>query len=162
MVQTGKPFPPMPEIGHSESYYAKIARAADRDGNQHLHESSKVGQYISLALDPALSWEQKLRYFQHALRRHCIPPQFAGDDAWLFYHNLADLVRENCGREALRIASKEDDFYAARLDMGQSKEKIEAEAEEFFDRITSGLNTCPDWFLPTDWDQLKLIRDQWV
>lgn len=162
MVSAGKPFPPLPEIGHPESHYALMAKLADREGNYHLHEAAKVGQYVTLATDPKLKWEQKLRYFQHALRRHCVPPRFAGDDVWLFYHNLADLVREHCGREALRIASKEDDFYAARLSMGQNRDKIETDAELLFDDLMSGLDHCPDWFTSTDWLQLKLLRDQWI
>ena len=75
----------------------------------------KVGQYITPALDYRLRWSKKLRYFEHALRRHCNPPQLASDEVWMFYRNLAHLVREHCGKEALRLASEEDDRYAERL-----------------------------------------------
>jgi hypothetical protein len=38
-------------------------------------------------------------------------------------------------QEALRLASTEDDLYAARINMGQTREKIEDEAEHFFARL---------------------------
>lgn len=154
--------PPMPEIGRPESYYAKLVHEADKQGDVHAHEAAKVGQYITLALDPNLSWEQKLKYFRHALKRHCQPPPYPDDDVWMFYHQLADLVRQYCGYEALRLASAEDDLYAARLSMGQSREKIEDEAEQFFLKLMGSGDHCPEWFNETDWAQLKLIRDQWI
>ena len=153
--------PPMPEIGHPESYYAKAVHHADRVGDIHSHEAAKVGQYITLALNPALSWEEKLRYFQHALKRHCAPPPFPDDLIWMFYRQLAELVRQYASQEALRLASDEDDLYAARLAMGQEREKLEDEAEEFFARLMPQ-DHCPDWFNEQDWQQLKLIRDQWI
>lgn len=153
-------FPPMPEIGHPETWYAKRVHEADRRGDAYAHEAFKVGQYVTLALDPHLSWEEKLRYFRHALKRHCQPPPLPDDDVWAYYSNLAGLVREYAGREALRIASTEDDMYAARESMGQSIEQIENDAEVFFARLIP--DHCPDWFDEEDYDQLKLIRDQWI
>jgi hypothetical protein len=152
----------MPEIGHPESYYAKLAKRAEKDGNHHLHEAAKVGQYVTLALDHSLEWTQKLRYFRHALARHCVPPAFAGDSCWKFYRDLADIVREHAGREALRIASLEDDLYAARREMGQHEEKIAGDAEVFFQKIMGDFSECPEWFSHEDWEQLRLLRDQWV
>jgi hypothetical protein len=154
--------PPMPEIGRPESYYAKLVHSADQGGDVHLHEAAKVGQYITLALDPALSWDEKLKYFRHALKRHCQPPPYPDDDVWMFYQQLAELVRQYCGHEALRIASTEDDLYAARLSMGQSREKIEDDAETFFGKLMGRGDQCPEWFNEMDWSQLKLIRDQWI
>lgn len=154
--------PPMPEIGRSESYYAKLVHKADEAQNVHAHEAGKVGQYITLALDPHLAWEDKLKYFKHALKRHCQAPPFPDDDVWMFYRNLADLVRRYCGQEALRLASNEDDMYAARLSMGQLREKIENEAEVFFARLLGTGEGCPDWFNEEDYQQLKIIRDQWI
>ena len=154
-------FPPMPLIGRPESFYSKLAHEADKTGDMHAHEAAKVGQYITLALDPALVWEEKLKYFRHAIKRHCQPPLFPDDDVWVFYKNLADQVRQHCGAEALRLMSREDDMYAARLSMGQERGMLENEAEEFFGKIMSG-EEKPDWFIETDWDQLKLTRDQWI
>jgi hypothetical protein len=157
-------FPTMPEVGHPESYYAKRVHHADRHGDQFAHEAYKVGQYVTLALDPALSWPAKLRYFRHALKRHCVPPPLPDDEVWLFYRQLADLVRRYGGQEALRLASVEDDLYAARLSMGQTHEKIENDAEQFFANLFEGTinDQCPEWFNEEDWEQLKLLRDQWI
>jgi hypothetical protein len=152
----------MPEIGRPESYYAKLVKSADQQGSVHLREAAKVGQYITLAMNPGLNWEDKLKYFRHAIKRHCSPPPYPDDDVWMFYQQLAELVRQHCGYEALRLASTEDDLYAARLSMGQTREKIEDDAEGFFSKIMGSGDQCPEWFNETDWSQLKLIRDQWI
>ena len=159
---TQRVFPPMPEVGKPETYYAKMVHRADRDGDTYSHETYKVGQYITLALDVRLSWEQKLRYIQHALKRHCNPPPFPDDDVWMFYKQLADLVRQYAGQEALRIACQEDDLYATRLAMGQTREKIADDAEEFFNRLIPAEEHCPEWFNEEDYRQIRMIRDQWV
>lgn len=152
--------PEMPVIGKSERFYAHKCREAERQHDHHLHESWKVGQYITLALDHHLTWDQKLRYFQHALRRHCVPPPFPDDAIWSFYRELAQLVRSYAGTEALRFASFEDDMYVARIDGGQSRQIIEDEAEVFFSKMVPP--ECPDWFAHEDYDQLRMIRDQWI
>jgi hypothetical protein len=149
-------------VGRPESYYARLARDAEKAADTHAHEAAKAGQYITLALDPKLLWEEKLKYFRHALRRHCIPPPFPDEDVWVFYRQLADLVRQYAGQDALRLASTEDDMYAARLALGQTRDKIEDEAEQFFGRIMGKGEECPDWFNEADWAQLKLLRDQWI
>src|SRR5581483_3658578 len=63
MMQS-RQLPPMPEIGRPESYYAKLSHEADRVGDRHAREANKVGQYVTLAMDPHLTWEEKLKYFQ--------------------------------------------------------------------------------------------------
>jgi hypothetical protein len=161
-MQPTRQLPSMPEIGRPESFYAKLVHTADRQGDTHAHEAAKVGQYVTLAMDPSLSWEDKLKYFQHALKRHCVPPPYPDDDVWMFYQQLAELVRAHCGQEALRLASLEDDLYAARLSMGQSRDKIEDDAEQYFGRLLGSGDHCSEWFNDTDWSQLKLIRDQWI
>jgi hypothetical protein len=183
-----KGLPEMPAIGQPEAVYAKMVHQAERQGDPHARAAAKVGQYITLALDPSRKWEDKLKYFRHALKRHCQPPPYPDDAVWMFYQKLANLVRQYCGQEALRIASQEDDLYAARLTMGQTRGKIEDDAEEFFTRLMghyeeSGIDRsgesslvghilvdhgevhgdrCPEWFNEEDWAQLKLIRDQWI
>ena len=155
--------PTLPEIGHPESYYARLIHRADRDNSPHAREAAKVGQYVTLAMDPHLQWDQKLRYFKHALRRHCQPPNFASDPVWLFYQSLADLVRRYAGREALRIALKEDESYARRVEIGVTRSRIESEAAQFFRHLLCGSTTnCPDIFNQEDWDQLVMVRNQWV
>lgn len=163
MADPARQLPPMPEIGRPESYYASLIRFAEREGNSHLHESAKVGQYVTLAIDPSLAWDEKLKYFRHALKRHCSPPPYPDDDLWLFYKGLADLVRQHCGHEALRLASAEDDMYAARLSMDQPREDIENDAEVFFFKLLGGTgDQRPEWYNDTDWQQLKVLRDQWI
>lgn len=162
-TQTQRRFPPMPQIGLPESAYARLLHRADKVGDQHARESAKVGQYVTLALDPHLSWPEKMKYFRHAMKRHCTPPPFPDEDVWMFYQQLADVVRTHCGAEALRLASTEDDLYAARLGMGQDREKVEEDAEEFFTQLLgAGHEECPPHFNEADWLQLKLLRDQWI
>ena len=48
---------------------------------------------------------------------------------------LADVVRENCGREALKLALAEDEKFEKRLGMGQLMEKIAPDADYFFQRL---------------------------
>lgn len=154
--------PPMPQVRLPEAQYARLARHAERDSDPHAHEAAKVGQYITLALDPHLSWEGKVKYFHHALLRHCHPPPFPDEDIWMFYHQLADFVRQHAGEEALRLACVEDDQYATRLGLGQERRKIEEDAEAFFVRFIPPGDECPEWFNQDDFAQLKMIRDQWI
>lgn len=162
MVQQPHVFPSMPQIGMSESQYAALAKQADADGNIYAHEAAKVGQYITLALDFHLDWPAKLRYFQHALRRHCVPPPVPDEPVWMFYRDLADLVRRYAGYEALRLASAEDDLYATRLALGADRQAVECDAELFFEQLLGTGDKRPDWMSEEDWAQLKLIRDQWI
>ncbi|HLL88479.1 MAG TPA: hypothetical protein VK324_04190 [Tepidisphaeraceae bacterium] len=157
-----EPLPPLPQVGRPEMHYAKLVRDADRRGDVHAHEAAKVGQYVTLAMDPALSWEQKLRYFRHALRRHCTAPPLPDDEIWMFYRQLAGLVRSHCGAEALRLASKEDDVYAVMIGIGRTREEVAELAEQFFINLLGHQQECPEWFDEEDWMQLKLIRDQWM
>src|ERR1051325_388484 len=79
MMTAPRSFSSMPNIGRPESYYAKIAQEAEIAGDQYAHEAAKVGQYVTLALDESLVWEEKVKYFKHALRRHCRPPEMSTD-----------------------------------------------------------------------------------
>ena len=160
-MMKSRQLPPMPEIGRPESYYAKLSHEAERNADRHAREAHKVGQYVTLAMDPHLTWEEKLKYFQHAIKRHCQPPPFPDDEVWMFYRQLADLVRQHAGQEALRLASTEDDMYAARLAMGQTRDKIMEDAEVFFGRLVP-FEFNPEWFNEEDYRQLKMIRDQWI
>ncbi len=125
MLKPEQPLPAIPEIGHPESYYARQVHKADKAGLIHAREAYKVGQYITLAMDPHLQWEKKLRYFAHAIRRHCNPPPFPDEKVWLFYRQLVHLTRDYAGQEALRLASAEDDLYAKRLSMGGTRGSAE-------------------------------------
>jgi hypothetical protein len=152
----------MPEVGHPESYYSSAVQRADRDGNLFAREAAKVGQYITLAASPNLDWPAKLRYFQHALHRHCQPPPLPDEEVWLFFRGLSDLVRSYAGHEALRLASAEDDHYAFMEKKGVPRRQIEARAEAFFDSLMGRDDRRAEWFTEEDWAQLRLIRDQWL
>jgi hypothetical protein len=154
--------PSMPRIGEPESFYAQQVQLADRLGDPHLHEAYKVGQYISLGIDPRISWERKLKYFDHALKRHCVPPPLPDEDVWLFYRQLADLVRSHSGDEALKLASSKDDQFAQRLANGESNESISQDAEPFFLQLIGRAKERPNHFGEEDWQQLRLLRDQWI
>ncbi|MGF1634263.1 MAG: hypothetical protein ACFCVE_10480 [Phycisphaerae bacterium] len=152
----------MPQIGLPEaSYIAEIERAEAAGDELHV-EALKVGRYVSLALDPHLNWAEKKRYFSHCLRRHCQAPPRADEEVQRFFRRLAALVRRFAGKEALRLTSQEDDLYAARLGLGQSREDLGDEAEGFFSELCCCGEECPPWFDEADWNQLKLIRDQWL
>lgn len=161
MVTAQQKFPPMPEIGRPDAFYIHAIEVADQEGDLHKRSALKVGRYITLALDPAIPWEQKRKFFLHALKHHCAPPSL-GEDTQQYYAQLADLLRQHAGAEALRLASQEDDMYAARAALGQDRTAIEDDAEAFFLRLLDTGDHCPEHFNEIDWQQLKLIRDQWI
>jgi hypothetical protein len=80
----------------------------------------------------------------------------------MFYWHLSELVHLHCGEIALRMASKKDDEFARRLASGEPREQIAEDAEPFFDKLLGLGRDKPDHFSDDDWQQLKLIRDQWV
>ncbi len=154
--------PPLPQIGHPESYYARLAKQAEREGDIHAHEAAKVGQYITLALDPNIDWDAKRRYFRHAIKRHCVPPQVSSELVEMYYQRLVDLVMHHAGAEALRMASSEDDKYACRLAGGEHRRTIMEDALEFFGNLMGVDDSCPSHFKTEDWLQLRIIRNQWI
>ena len=155
-------FPPMPPVGRSERFYDRLLRDADAANDPLARCAGKVGQYISLALADRRDWEHKRKCFDHVLRRHCKPPRYADVATWRFFQNLAEVVKEHAGAEALRLASAEDDSYAIGLGVGRTRDDIAADAEAFFGAILCCGDECPKWFTEQDWWQLKLLRDQWV
>ena len=156
-----KHFPPLPEIGRPDAFYTTAIAKAESQGYTHLRASLKVARYISLGLSPELSWDDKAKYFLHALRHHCTPPS-ADEETQTYYDQLAELVRRHAGAEALREASQEDDMYAARAALGQDRSLIEDDAEAFFLKVMGQGDHRPDLFNEEDWAQLKLLRDQWI
>jgi hypothetical protein len=152
----------MPEIGHPEAYYARIAKHADKTGMIHAHEAAKVGQYVTLAMDPNLDWETKRRYFRHVLRRHCVRPAVADDLVSMYYQRLRALVMQYAGQEALRLACAKDDEFAMRLREGESRAMIAVDAAEFFGDLLGHEDHCPSYYSEEDWAQLRMIRNQWI
>lgn len=161
MVAQERKMPGIPVIGKADVYYGRLISQAEQQGDAHLRAAAKASRYITLGLNPHIPWAQKLRYFTHALSHHCTHPS---DDPAVkeYYARLADLVRQHCGAEALRLASAEDDMYAARAALGQERATIEEDAEVFFGTVLGNADQCPAYFNDVDWQQLKLIRDQWI
>lgn len=154
--------PPLPEIGRPETYYAKQVARADRLGMRHAHEAYKVGQYVTLALGSRLTWEQKSRYFRHAIRSHCNGPDLAPQPVMKFYSDLMNLVRQYAGAEAIRLASREDDAWAAQLQRGVPRADVKAEAARFFKAMLGDDGRQPEYFSPEDWEQLRVLRNNWL
>lgn len=154
--------PPLPEIGQPESWYARQVKQADQAGNHHAREGYKVGQYITLGLNPRLEWAKKLRYFEHALHCHCAAPPLAGENVWLFYARLGELVREHAGAEALRLSSLEDDFWASQIRTGVPRTIIVARAQAFFKGILGERDERPEYLNQNDYEQLRILRNQWL
>lgn len=154
---------PMPEIGLDRHYYDRVAKEAEERGDFYTHEAAKVGMYISMALDRKMPWREKLRYFQHAIKRHTTPKsEVPSDGEQAFFGELALLIKTHCGAEALRLAMREDDLYATRLGLGQTPEEIEDDAEPFFEGLIGHDEHCPPHFLEDDWHTLRMIREQWI
>jgi hypothetical protein len=152
--------PEMPAIGLGETIYGEMVQTAQRWGNALGRDAAKVGQYVTLALARRIAWPEKLRYFKHTLSRHCKPPPFPDEHVWMFYQDLANLVRSHAGAEALCLASREDDLYALQLQNGRPRCAIENDAEIFFAELVAP--QCPYWLNQEDYRQLKLIRDHWI
>jgi hypothetical protein len=153
--------PAPPRLGRPESYYSTLARHAKQQGDALAHASAKVGQYITLAAHPLLPWAEKLKYYQHALNKHCAPPAWPDDEMWMFCQSLADTLRRCAGEEALRLASREDDAFAMRLDMGEDRESIGDDADTFFLAMIPEPGKCPAWFSDEDFRSLMVLWGHW-
>ena len=154
--------PDIPAVGLAESHYARLARHAERRGDQLARSAAKVGQYVTLALDPSWPWRRKRRSFDHCLRRHCRAPGYSGNGVWQFYRDLAGVVRLHAGQEAVRLACQQDDAYDRRRRAGASRKAIRADAEPFFAELLCCGDDIPKWFTQSDFRQLRMIRGQWV
>jgi hypothetical protein len=154
--------PPLPQIGLPESFYALHGLNCERIGDIHGREAFKVGQYLTLACQPSLSWDEKLRYYRHALQRHCVPPPVPAEDVWIFYRDLANLVRKYAGEEALRLAMVEDGRYVQLVEEGLERVQIARQAPDFFRRFITDENQLPLWFMHEDYEQLKVVRNNWT
>ncbi len=161
MAMSQQQFPPLPEIGRPDVYYTRGIMLAEQEGDLHKRAALKVGRYITFAMKPDIPWEEKKKYFLHALKHHCSPPTL-DEETQHYYDQLARLVREHAGAEALRLACIEDDMYAARKALGQDISQIEDDAEQFFLNLLGPGDHCPEYFDEADWAQLKMIRDQWI
>jgi hypothetical protein len=154
--------PGMPPIGQSESWYTKRIHFADAEKDVHRHESLKVAQYLTLALDGGLSWPQKQRYIEHALHRHCTPPPSAAPSVLTFYEALRELVKRYAGEEAVRVASRADDQFAQRVAGGEPREEVAPAAKSFLQHIVGDTHRTPDWLHFEDWHELIVLLNAWA
>ena len=159
---TVHPIPALPRIGEAEHYYRDGIAVADRDGDRYLRTAYKVGQYVTLALDPKADWHTKAKYFSHVVRRHCQPPAYATGELKVFFERLMALAREHAGAEALRLCSEQDELFAVRLGMGQTRDELADDAEAFFDPIVPPGEKKPVIYSDEDWSQLRMLRNEWV
>jgi hypothetical protein len=152
----------MPKIGRAEEYYASKIRHADQARDTHLHESLKVGQYISLALGAGIPWTKKERYFEHAIHRHCQPPLDASAPVVAFYDQLKMLVQRHAGEEATKLVSRQDDVFCERIRLGEKREEVKVDAISFFNQVLGDLHRTPDHFHYDDWHQIMVVRNAWM
>lgn len=161
MLATEVALPPFPEIGLPESFYTHLAHQASHAGNMHAHEAAKVAQYITLGINDKLTWEEKIKCFRHALKRHCQCPPMADQRVQQFYDELTRLVRRHAGEEALKIANRLDDHFATMLKIGRPRSEIVGDADEYFQDMIPRTG-CPEWFEEEDYQVLRILRDQWT
>ena len=160
-AQNTHQFHPLPVIGHPEAWYTKHIEQADSVGDHLAHCSFKVGQYVTLALDPKRSWEQKVKYFRHCLKHHCTAREGAEPETVAFCEKLRALVLRYASQEARRSAHREHDSYSMRLDMGASKDTLAEEAEVFFPNVL-GHGPCPDYLTAEAFKEICGLRDRWI
>ena len=153
--------PRIPALGQPERFYATRAREAREEGDVHGLHAFKVAQYITAAQGEELSWDEKVRNYDHALNQHCEAPPMADDNVWMFYGKLAELVRQHAAHEAFGIAQRIDAIYNERLQNGVAWREIERSATHFFGKMVSS-QRCPRWFKEEDYRQLVILRNFWV
>jgi hypothetical protein len=154
-------FRPLPVIGYPEAYYAKHIKQADDAGDIMAHNAHKVGQYVTLGVDPKRGWEEKAKYFKHTIKHHTNAPADADEETKAFYKKLRDLICRYASQEVRRLARQEHDSYSMRLEMGVPRDTLIDEAEVFFPSLL-GHGPCPEYFTPEAFAELKLLRDKWV
>lgn len=161
MAQQPRQFHPLPVIGYPESYYTKHIKDADAAGDQLAHCAFKVGQYVTCALDPKRSWEEKCKYFRHTLKHHCLPPSDCDDETMNYFQKLYDLVCRYGSQESRRLARQEHDSYCMRLEMGVPREQLVEEAEVFFPQLL-GHGGCPEFLTKEAFAEISMLRDKWI
>ena len=161
IAQKPQRFHPLPVIGYPEAYYAKHIKQADDVGDIMAHNAHKVGQYVTLGIDPKRGWEEKAKYFRHTIKHHTVAPSDADEDTKAFYKKLHDLICRYASQEARRLARQEHDGYAMRMEMGVSKDTLSEEAEVFFPALL-GHGPCPEYFTQEVFNEIKALRDKWV
>lgn len=147
-------FHPLPVVGHPDAFYVKQILAAESAGDVHAREAAKVGRYLTFAVDPGMSWEEKLRHFLHALKRHSIAPPGATPEVALFYQRLAELVRRHASQEAMRFVAHETEPQRLRGQI-DSPEALRDRAGELRHRLFGDAGECPRWMTSEAWERIN-------
>ena len=154
-------FPPIPELGEEEKVYGKRAHAAEKTGDIYGASVNKVAQYVTLGLDPALDWPNKLRYFEHALNKHAAPKPPIDDEVIAFYQRLAEFVKQQAGLQVLKLVYRHDaELEARRESNNEPIFKLRSEAASFFRQFLPA-GDRPDCFTDTDYAELIAVRNKW-
>ena len=158
---TARNLPPIPELGEAEKVYGKRAQQAEKAGDVYGASANKVAQYVTLGLDPALDWSGKLRYLEHALKKHAAPKPPIDDEVLAFYQKLQEFVKQQAGSEALKLVYQQDAELQARKE--SKKEpifKLRSDAALFFRQFLPA-GDRPDWFTDEDYAELIALRNKW-
>ena len=153
--------PPLPEMGETEKVYGKRAQHAEKSGDVYGASANKVAQYVTLGLDPALDWTGKVRYFEHALKKHAAPKPPIDDQVIAFYQQLQELVKQHAGAEALKYVYQEDAVLQERKEKKEPSFKLRSDAAQFFKQFLPH-GDKPDWFNNADYRELIAIRNKWA
>ena len=162
MVQQSRHFHPLPVIGHPEAWYANHIQQAEAAGDTLARSSYKVGQYITLSLDPKRPWEEKAKYFKHVLKHYCTPTAECDPETRAFCEKLRGIVCRYASQEAHRLATREHHSYLMRLDMGVPRETLAEEAEVFFPVLLGHDSHCPEFLRPEVFNEIRTLRDKWI
>jgi ferredoxin-NADP reductase len=155
-------FHPAPVIGHSDHWYKSHIEHAEAAGDPLARCAFKVGQYITLGVDPHRSWGEKSKYFHHSLKHHCVAGSDATPDEIIFRQKLRDFVTRCAGQEASSMALKANSDFKMRLEMGTSRDVLAEEADEMYLVLLGSSGSRPDFFTPEVFEEIRSLRDRWV
>jgi hypothetical protein len=160
-VPRASSFHPLPVIGHPPAFYDRHIKEAEQSGNVHARASHKVGYYVTAALDPKRSWDDRVHCLKHAMKHYCSSPPDADGPLAQFYTKLCELLRRHGGVIALQATRKFHEDLLKRNQKGEPRSKLEEEAEDFFTSLF-GHDRCPEWCSREAASQIAAIRDYWI
>jgi len=155
-------FHPTPVIGHPDHWYKSHAEQAEAAGDMLARCAYKVGQYITLGLDPHRSWEEKAKYFRHCLKHHCIAASDATPDEIVFRQKLRAIVLRHAGQEGLNLARKAHADFKMRLEMGATRDVLAEDADDLFLMLLGNSGSHPEFFTPEVYEEIRSLRNRWV
>ena len=161
MAPESRQFTPNPVIGHPESWYRQRIEQAEAAGDTLARCAHKVGQYVTLGLDPSKTWEEKEKFFRHCLKHHCTAADDSDEPSKAFRLKMRNLVRRYASQEARRLARQEHDSYSMRMEMGVPMETLADEADVFFPKLL-GHGSSHELLLPEAYEEISKMRNRWI